>query len=185
MAKNLNNNATHGIRGKVDQLVYNHRNGRPHVSKPAVKTAPPSANQMRVVLTFKQAVKYATAALLNDSLREAYKAKCKRGQTPFNLAVADFFRPPEVHEVDFSGFTNAAGSIIKTVVSDNFAVVSVKVRIERPNGTLIEEGYAILDDLAVYYNYTVTTDNANARGNLVSIIATDTPGHSIVNTKTM
>lgn len=56
MAKMTNNNATFGIRGKVNQLVYSQRNGETVVSKPPIRTAPFSEGQKNIVSIFKQAV---------------------------------------------------------------------------------------------------------------------------------
>ena len=185
MAKMKDNNATFGIRGKVNQFVYSQRNGETVVSKPPIRTAPYSEEQKNIVSIFKQAVLYARAILQNAAIKQAYKKKAKRGQSAFNLAIADFFKPPVVVAVDLIGFTNQAGSKITALVTDNFRVETVKVKIEKVNGTLLEEGDAVLLPDGLNWQYTTTTANANTTGNTVSIIATDLPGHSIVELKTI
>ena len=185
MAKMKDNNATHGIRGKVNQLVYSQRNGETVVSKPPIRTAPYSEAQKNITSIFKQAVLYARAILQNAAIRLAYKAKAKRGQSAYNLAIADYFKPPVIVSVDLSHLANQVGSTITALVTDNFRVEAVKVKIEKANGALLEEGNAVLQPDGLNWQYTTTTANGNTAGNTVSIIATDLPGHSIVEQKTI
>ena len=185
MAQMKDNNATHGIRGKVNQLVYRQRNGETVVSKPPIRTAPYSEAQKNIVSIFKQAVLYARAIQQNAVIRQAYKAKAKRGQSAYNLAIADDFKPPEIVSVDLTKLANQVGSKITALVTDNFRVEIVQVKIEKSNGDLLEEGTAVLQPDGLNWQYTTTTDNGNSAGNKVSIIATDLPGHSIVEQKTI
>ena len=185
MAKMKDNNATHGIRGKVNQLVYSQRFGETVVSKPPIRTAPLSESQKNINSIFKQAVLYARTVLQNAVIRQAYKTKAKPGQTAFNLAIADYFKPPIVVSVNLSQLANQVGSRITALVTDNFRVEAVKVKIEKANGALLEEGNAVLQPDGLNWQYTTTTANGNTAGNTVSIIATDLPGHSTVEQKTI
>ena len=185
MAKMKDNNATHGIRGKVNQLVYSQRNGETVVSKPPIRTAPYSEAQQNIVSTFKQAVLYARSILQDAAIRLAYKKKTKRGQSAFNLAIADYFKAPVIVSVDLGQLANQIGSKIRAMVTDNFRVETVKVRIQKSNGALIEEGDAVLQADGLNWQYMTTTADANSAGNKVSIIATDLPGNSIAEQKTI
>ena len=185
MAKMKDNNATHGIRGKVNQLVYSQRNGETVVSKPPIRTAPYSEAQQNIVSTFKQAVLYARSILQDAAIRLAYKKKTKRGQSAFNLAIADYFKAPVIVSVDLGQLANQIGSKIRAMVTDNFRVETVKVKIQKSNGALIEEGDAVLQADGLNWQYTTTTADANSTGNKVSIIATDLPGNSIAEQKTI
>ena len=185
MAKMKDNNATHGIRGKVNQLVYSQRNGETVVSKPPIRTAPYSEAQQNIVSTFKQAVLYARSILQDAAIRLAYKKKTKRGQSAFNLAIADYFKAPVIVSVDLGQLANQIGSKIRAMVTDNFRVETVKVKIQKSNGALIEEGDAVLQADGLNWQYTTTTADANSAGNKVSIIATDLPGNSIAEQKTI
>lgn len=128
---------------------------------------------------------YARAILQNAAIMKAYKTKATRGQSAFNLAIADFFKPPVVVAVDLRLLANQVGSKITALVTDNFRVETVKVKIEKANGTLLEEGDAVLQPDGLHWQYTTSTANSNNTGNTVSIIATDLPGHSIVEQKTI
>lgn len=185
MAKMSNNNATHGIRGKVNQFVYRQRYGETVVSKPPIRTAPLSEEQKNIITTFKQAVLYARSVLQDALIRKAYKQKAKKGQSAFNLAIADFFKPPTIEMVDLSQLTNQAGSIIRVMVTDNFRVESVKVTIEQSDGRMLEQGDAVLQSDGLHWHYTTTTAEGNNTGNKLSIIATDLPGHSITEQQTI
>ena len=185
MAKMNDNNATHGIRGKVNQLVYSQRNGETVVSKPPIRTAPYSEAQHNINSIFKQAVLYARSILQNAAIKLAYKKKAKRGQSAFNMAIADYFKAPVIVSVDLDQLANQIGSKITTLVTDNFRVESVKVRVEKSGGDLIEEGNAVLQPDGLNWQYTTTTADANAAGNKVSITASDLPGNSIVEQKTI
>ena len=185
MAKMKDNNATHGIRGKVNQLVYSQRNGETVVSKPPIRTAPYSQAQQNITSIFKQAVLYARAILQDAAIKLAYSKKAKGGQSAFNLAIADYFKPPVIVSVDLGQLANQIGSKIRALVTDNFRVGSVKVKIEKSNGALLEEGDAVLQPDSLNWQYTTTTANANTAGNKVSITASDLPGNSITEQKTI
>jgi len=185
MAKMKDNNATFGIRGKVNQLVYSQRNGETVVSKPPIRTAPLSEAQKSITSTFKQAVLYARSILQDAAIKLAYKKKAKRGQSPFNLAIADYFKPPVIVSVNLDELANQVGSKIIALVTDNFRVEKVKVKIEKSGGGLIEEGDAVLQPDGLNWLYTTTTANANNTGNKVSVTASDLPGNTIVEQKTI
>jgi hypothetical protein len=62
---------------------------------------------------------------------------------------------------------------------------TVKVGIEKSDGTLIEEGNAAIQPDGLNWQYTTTTANGNNAGNKLLITATDLPGHSITEQKTI
>lgn len=185
MPKQKINVVTHGMSGKVDLLVFRQRYGRTVISKAPVYSGLVSAAQEQVRSTFKQAVMYAKAALTDLAIKAAYKAKAKLGQTPYNVALADFFKPPVIEEIDSSHYNGQSGSIIKVLAYDDFMVKDVQVRIEKANGTLIEEGSAILSGDGLHWDYTATASNATTANCKLIITATDQPGHSIVKQKTI
>ena len=179
------NYVTDGLSGSIGKLVFSDRNGITIVGKRPIRTAPYSTAQEAIKANFKLAVMYAKTILQDVSIKEAYKAKTKGLQSAYNLALADFFRMPVIHEVDLSGLSNAAGSNITAIVTDDFRVEGVKVRIEKPDGSLLEEGNALLQEDGLHWKYTVTVANANNAGNKVVVTATDLPGHSITQLETL
>ena len=73
----------------------------------------------------------------------------------------------------------------KTLVTDDFKVVSVNVRIENSNGNLIEEGSASLLPDGLNWMYVSTVANTSVAGTTISFIAKDLPGHSFTKLKTL
>jgi hypothetical protein len=184
MAKSKDNNATFGMSGKVNQFVYRHRFGETLVSKPPIRTAVASAAQLNIQSIFKEAVLYARTAIADAALLLDYKKKAKRGLSAYNLALADYFKAPEIVSVDISQYSAAAGGSpnlrIAAKVKDNFRVESVKIKIEDAGGSMLEEGNAIIQPDGLSWVFTSTVAGATTSGNKVSITATDLPGNSIV-----
>jgi len=107
MAKQSNNVVTHGLSGKVgDLLVFSQRGGKTVVSKvPQKRKGGDSELQKEHKRKFQRAVLYAKSALTSPDLQEAYGKSAKKGQTAYNVAVADFFHAPDIHQVDVSNYT--------------------------------------------------------------------------------
>ena len=143
------------------------------------------SQMQRIMSTFKMAVLYAKSVLQDQALKLAYKAKAKRGQSAFNRAIADFFKPPVISDVDLTQLSNQAGSSILAQVTDDFRLEAVKVKIEKPGGILIEEVDAVIQQDGLHWKYSVTSAGANGTGNVITVTAVDLPGHSIVEQKTI
>ena len=180
MAKMKDNNATHGIRGKVNQFVYRQRFGETLVSKPPIRSAPFTDEQKQVQSVFKRGVLYAKSILMDDAIRAAYKQKARRGVSPYNMALADFCKGPEIVSIDLSTMGTAAGGTISTVALDNFKVKSVKVEIQAADRSVVESGQAVLQPDGLTWVYTTTSASAHSAGNVIRITAFDLPGNSIV-----
>lgn len=185
MSQSKNNIVTEGLSGKVYQLVFRQWFGRTVVAKRPRKLNTATSNQLSVRESFKNAAIYAKAAITDAALKLAYKAKAKPGQSAYNIALADFFSPPEIGEIDSSGYNGQVGSTLIAQVTDDFKVKSVKVRIEKSNGSLLEEGDASPLPDGLNWMYVSTTANATTSGSTVSFTATDLPGHSISKLKTL
>jgi hypothetical protein len=113
----------------------------------------------------------------------AYSKKAKPGQTTYNMAVADFFKSPEILAVDISALTAAVGSKISAMVIDNFRVEAVNVKIERGDGSLLEEGNASPENDGLNWVYITTSEGAYTSGNRIIITAIDLPGNKTVEEK--
>ena len=185
MSQSTNNIVTEGLSGKVYQLVFKQWFGRTIVAKRPRKFTTVTSNQLNIRENFKKAATYAKAAITDAVLKLAYKAKAKPGQTAYNMAFADFFNLPEIGDIDSSGYNGVVGSKLIAGVKDDFKVVSVKVIIEKSNGTLLEEGDASILTDGLHWEYKSTVQNATVAGTKISFIATDMPGHSITKLKTL
>lgn len=185
MSQSKNNIVTEGLSGKVYQLVFRQWFGRTVVAKRPIKFTTVTANQLTIRENFKKAAIYAKAAITDAALKLAYKAKAKSGQTAYNMAFADFFSLPEIADIDSTNYNGNIGSKLMAQVTDDFKVASVKVIIEKANGSLIEEGAAELLPNGITWLYTATVQNATVTDTKIRFIATDLPGHSITKLKTL
>ncbi|WP_017259110.1 hypothetical protein [Pedobacter arcticus] len=157
MATSKNNVVTHGLSGKVgDLIVFKQQNGKTIVGKmPQKSSKPPTEAQLSVNERFKLASKYAQQAILDPVLKPKYAGFAKTGQSVFNVAFADFFSPPILS--DAAGIYNGAVGcqlIVKAI--DNYEVKSVKLSIYLADESLLEEGEAVLQLDGVTWKYACT-----------------------------
>jgi hypothetical protein len=186
MARSKNNIATHGLSGRVDWFVFKQWFGQTIVAKrPALNDQEPSEPVKLLRLKFKEAIRYAKAAIADAMNKQYYESKAEPGQSGFNMACADYYTVPEIGEIDTSGYNGSIGSRIGVPVAEVFKVASVQVKISREDGTLVEEGAAIKQDDDLHWEYTATVANASLNGDVITVTASDMAGNSIAKSKTM
>lgn len=140
MAKVSNNIILHGASGAIGgQIVV--RKTRLGTVLAAMPKGPDedkaTAKQKEWREKFRQAVGYAKGA--HD--RPEYKPLAEsRDQSTFNVAVADFLHPPEILDMDLSGYTGKTGETIKVRVLDDVDVTDVGLLMTDKRGVLIEQG---------------------------------------------
>jgi len=128
---------------------------------------------------FRQAAAYAKDA----RMLEVYVRKAEGlPVNSFNVALADWFRPPEIQSIDLSAWTGEAGQPIRVQARDDVEVKLVSVEITDENGTVLERGPAFKED-GGWWTYSTT---APASGNpSVSVTAEDLPGHTASQTRSL
>ncbi len=177
MAQSKNNIITHGLSGKIgDLIVFSQRGNRTIVSKaPREQTGEASTKQKEVRSRFQQAVLYAKSVMSDPASKSAYAdvADQEKGISAYNIAVADLFNAPEIEEINLSLYTGNLGDVIAVKVTDDFKVVQVKVSIHNADGTLVEEGAAV--EQGTEWIYTATVKNDNLAGDKITIQASDLP----------
>jgi hypothetical protein len=174
MAKSLNNVITHGLSGKIgDLLVFSQRGGKTIVSVASNKPRKQSESQKAQVRKFQHAALYAKGAQQQPEYKETAAAK---GKTPYIVAVADFLNAPDIESIDLTGYSGKAGNIIRITVTDDFSVKEVGVRITNADGSLVEEGYA-QPSAGYEWRYTATAANDTLAGDKIEVFASDTPGN--------
>jgi hypothetical protein len=179
MAKQKGNVVTHGLSGKIgDLLVFRQVDGKTVVSKMPEQSKTVSEKQKATRKRFQQATIYAQIAIAVPETKDLYaeKAKKQKGITAYNIAVADFLNAPDIETVDLSAYTGTVDDTIRIIASDDFAVKTVFVQINNADGTLVEEGEAI-NSAANLWIYTATQRNAGLDGNKIVISASDLPGN--------
>jgi hypothetical protein len=180
MAQSKNNIITHGLSGKIgDLIVFRTLNGKTIVAnKPAERKGAPSEGQKQNQKRFQQAIIYAKSAVADPALKEEYKAAAKEGESPYNVAVADFMHAPDISEVNVSKYNGKAGGKISITVTDDFKVAEVFIIILNQDGTEVEEGSAQPTPGGVEWIYTATANNDSLTGDKIIIRASDLPGHT-------
>jgi len=100
MAESKNNIVTHGLSGKVgDLLVFSQRNGKTIVSKaPKERTGELSDKQEVQKLKFQRAVLYAKAVMNDPDKKQMYETMSddSKGISAYNVAVADLLNAPKI-----------------------------------------------------------------------------------------
>ncbi|MBP1617749.1 MAG: hypothetical protein H6Q14_1576 [Bacteroidetes bacterium] len=180
MAESKNNVITHGLSGKVgDLIVFRNVNGKTIVAnKPKERTGELSDEQKTHKKKFQQAIIYAKSAIADPDTAEAYKKAAPKGKSAYNLAVADFFHAPDISEVNLEKYTGKIGDTIAVTVTDDFSVQEVSVTIQNGDGTLVEQGLAQKAPGSVQWIYTASAENSSLDGDKIIIKASDLPGHA-------
>jgi hypothetical protein len=179
MAKSKNNVITFGLSGKVgDLVVFRQRDGQTIVAKVPEQSKNVSLTQKELRKRFQHATIYAKAAIYDPETGELYEAAArkKKGISAYNVAVADFYHAPDIETLDFSAYRGVAGDKIRIIASDDFAVKSVHVKINKADGTTVEEGQASLE-AGNLWTYVATADNDMLDGDRIAVTASDFPGN--------
>src|SRR5690606_23999819 len=156
MAQSKNNVITHGLSGKVGNLIiFSQRKGKTIVSRIPRTKGELTPNQIAHQEQFLFATGYAKAAIVDPDLKVGYEIQAQiRNISPYNCAVGDFLTAPQITNVNTALYTGTVGNKILIRAIDDFMVKSVHVRIEEADGTLIEEG-AATENLA-HWEYVAT-----------------------------
>jgi hypothetical protein len=174
----VRNNATDRMSGKVDQFVYRNRNGKTVAArKPDRSRVPASAQQEAVRTKFRMATRYAKS-VMNDTQKLAlYAEKLTEGKTIHNLVVADYFDAPGIEDINTFGYAGNINDKIIIKVDDKFPIAMVHVKIERGDGSVVEQGLAAATLSSEQWEYTCTAANTAVIGSKVIITALDLPGN--------
>lgn len=185
MAKSVNNIVTHGLSGKIGNLlVFSQRKGKTIVSMAPRKSNKETDKQKEHRAKFQEAVIYAKAAVKDPSIQDGYKEEAKeKGLSANNIAVADFLKAPQIESIDLSGYKGKKNDLIKIKAYDDFKVEKVTVKIENADGTLVEEGNAAVEGL--YWVYKAKENNADLSGDKITVRAYDVPANMSEKQKTL
>lgn len=143
MAKVRNNIIIQGLSGSLgEQLVIKQdKAGRTIVAVPP--SVDPNRTFTEAQLERQERFKEATVYAKDARTQEVYQEKAEgTPQTPYNVAMADWFHAPEVQEIDMEGWTGAAGGIIRIKAVDDIQVTQVNVIItNHDGGTVMDFGH--------------------------------------------
>lgn len=122
---------------------------------------------------------YAKSVLADATSKALYQASVINGKSAFNLAVADFLKPPVITEMDISNYTGQAGEKIRVRASDNFRIREVRVTIYLQDNTVVESGVAAPQVNGLDYIYEITQVSNDITGGRIIAEATDLPGQRV------
>jgi hypothetical protein len=123
---------------------------------------------------FREAAAYARTQKLNPLYLEKARGT---GKCSYNVAIGDYLHPPEILEIDLSGWVNGDGGTIRVRAQDDVRVEGVKVTVSDETGALLEEGQA-QDMGALWWEY--STGQAAVNNMRVTAAVRDLPGHVTV-----
>lgn len=187
MAK-ATNALTQGLSGKVSGLVFRQNaNGTVSVGDaPRPSSKAPTAGVLAQRQKFQQAAFYGRAMQQDPALKAAYETGLDANtNSAYTVAVADFLNAPNITAVDFAAYRGQPGDIITIQATDDFALAEVRVLIQNPDGTTVEEGPAAPDPDGYTFRYTATTANKSLAGDKITVTATDRPGNATTEQRTL
>jgi hypothetical protein len=164
-----------------DQVVARHWKGRPYLAN-VPKFSPNrkfSEAQKTQQQKFLDGAAYAKGVMGMEEPPQIYEDEAETAQiTPYNAAMRDFLRSPNVREIDVANYGGEPGDEIVVRAVDDCEVVSVHVTVTR-DGAVVEEGEAVRDEYnATLWRYTTTREN-ELPGTKVEAYAVDRPGNVV------
>ena len=184
MAKVHKNNFPFGnLTGKIGDVVVRRRGDYYIISsRPRTKRSPPSQKQLAHQKRFKEALKYARTATEEGSpTRAAYERLAHNSdKSAMNMAVADWFRQPEIDKIDLSVYRGLAGDVITVYASKKTGpIVGVEVVVLDGEGHEVERGQAVEHpEFNASWTFTATCTVVTGKATFI-IIVTDHPGNTV------
>lgn len=162
-----------------EELVFRQRAGKTIICLPAPpRLDDPSDEQLAFRERFRLAIRYAKAAIADPDLKAVYQAITEPGNTAYNMAFRDRFKPPVITGIDLSTYTGAPGDTIRVGAADDFRVETVQVAILDAAGAILEQGPALISpEDGGTWAYTATVANAAPAGGKVIATASDLAGN--------
>ena len=141
MAKVTKNPLLEHVRGKIGQLVFREVDGQTIISSAPTFGKKRYKKPNKGCTNFKRAAKYAKGLEEKPQILVEYAQKAHGNCAAYHVAIGDCLKPPEIQNIDVSGFRGHAGDRILVTAVDNFKVVRVQVEIVQ-DGQIIESGEA-------------------------------------------
>ena len=181
MAKSENNEVMYGSRERVGNLVVfkNYGDGKTIISKVPRKRDNPvySENQELAKERFREGVIYAKGAVQDPILSAFYKPYAKPCLSVYNLALADFCKPPQIKTIKTDGYQGKIGDTIIIRAIDNFGIAELIISICKPGGCIVETGLAVQARNRLDRVYTANVRNENVEDTHIKVKAADTPSN--------
>ena len=179
MARVARNIVTQGLSGMIGgALVFRQRGEETIVSQaPGKQDRPATEAEKAHRSKFGMAILYGKGVNTDATSKGEYAKQAQGNQSAFNVAVADFMSAPEIDEIDVTNYTGAVGSTIRVRAMDDFLVSRVLIIVENSDGTIADQGDAVLDANGLDWIWTATTNNASLTGDKITVRVNDLPGN--------
>jgi hypothetical protein len=180
MSKIKNNPIMKGASGMLgDVVVYREHRGTVIMSNRPKKREVLTPQQELVKSRFLRAVQYAKKQIADPITKAEYQPSPQSRMTSaYAAAVADYLSAPQISLVDIAKYGGAVDDKIFIRATDDFKVTVVHVSIFKADGTLVEQGDAILQPESVEdYTYTATAAALKEPGMKVLVTVRDKPGN--------
>lgn len=180
MSKSKNNVVTHGLSGMVGgMLVFKQVNGKTIVAqRPRKSTKEPDEGQLARQQKFKEAAIFAKAIIQDPLYKPLYEGLSGKGKSAYNIAFADYFKPPVLSKAVISNYSGQVGDKLRVQAVDEVKVVTVKVTLIAQDQSIIETGNAVLLPNGIDWEYTIQQSNTNLPETKIIFEATDIPSNS-------
>jgi hypothetical protein len=168
-----------GFSGKFgNQVVFRRRGNKTILANiPGPRKSKPKGKQRESCDDFSEAVDWARFVVKDPERAAKYKAKATGLQSGYNVAIADYMRPPKVTGINYYAYHGHPGEMILVTATDVFEVKSVLLKIHNPKGKLIESGQCTPDPSGTYWQYIATKEVESLEGVTIKAIAYDNPRH--------
>ncbi len=183
MARLKENIIIKGLSGRVGKrFIFKQYGDKTIVSAyPDMSRVKLSAKQKRENNRFRKAVVYAKSQMSDPDSKAAYKAKAIGLQKPHNVAIADFYNPPVIDNVDVSISEAGQADRIFIDARDDFMVTKVEVEITDTDQSRKEIGEAQQINEGRWL-YVVREVYPSAKGLTIHARVWDKPGNCTVKT---
>ena len=171
-----------GISGSMDEMVFVTRNGKTiaYVKKEKKKGEPSEAQQKRDD-KWALAQAYARSAMADPVKWELYKTVAREKKTtPFILAENDYRNAPSFRPLDLQMYRGRVGDPITILAKDDVGLVSVEVKIDKQDGTDIEQGAAVESGVRTgIWVYKATQAVPEGTDVFIEVVGWDHTGHRV------
>lgn len=174
MGKIKNNVITKGFSGSLgEDITFRQVDGKTIFAKRTLTSSAPTAKQQEVRDKFTEAAMHAGAAIGNPDVEQEYKvlARLQGFKTAYVAAMSDFLTEPEIGGVFTRSYKGNVGDKISMTAKIPYKIKEIDVRILSPDGTVLESGKAVANELK--WLYVATVANAQVKGSRLELVARD------------
>jgi hypothetical protein len=177
MGKIKNNVATRGFSGKLgEDIVFRQVDGKTTFAKRTLSEAASSPKQDAVRRKFAEASYFASAAIENPQAGQQYKimAELLGLKSAYAAALSDYLSQPEIGGVFTARYQGRIGDMITIVPKIPYKITEVSVNILQADGSVLESGKAVANELK--WRYLATVVNPLVKGSKLVLVARDRQG---------